>query len=72
MVHAIYSPIYDAWKIRTAPPPREHCCVGRRKMVGGQIFIGLSRGGWNYQPPLEMVFQGQLVPPATPENRVHF
>ena len=41
-------------------------------MVRGQIFIALSRGGWHYQPPLEMVFQGRVVPPAAPENRAHF
>ena len=41
-------------------------------MVDAQIFIMLSRGGWHYRPPLEMVFQGRLMPPAAPENRAHF
>ena len=41
-------------------------------MVRDQIFIALFRGGWHYQPPLEMVFQGRLVPPAAPENWAHF
>ena len=37
-----------------------------------QIFMVLFRGGWHYQPPLEMVFQGRLMPPAAPENGAHF
>ena len=39
-------------------------------MVGSQIFIVLSKGGWLYQPPLEMVFQGRLMPPAALENPI--
>ena len=32
----------------------------------------IFKGGWHYQPLLEMVFQGRLMPPAAPENRAHF
>jgi len=41
-------------------------------MVGAQIFMELFKGGWHYQPPLEIVFLGRLVPPAAPENLVAF
>ena len=32
--------------------------------------MALFRGGWNYQPPLEMIFQGRLMAPAAPGNRI--
>jgi len=51
-------------------PERALFC--REEEDGGRPDIMLSRGGWHYQPPLEMVFQGRLMPPAAPENRPHF
>ena len=52
-------------------PERALFCRDEEEVMH-QIFMALFRGGCHYQPSLEIIFQGRLMPPAAPKNGVHF